>query len=159
MTDRKIAGLSIAGPLHDFIVDEALPGTGVSAEQFFDSMASIISDFSQRNAQCMDKRDELQSSIDDWHIANPGAIDAAAYRAFLEKIGYLETPVSDFKVNVSNVDAEIATLAGPQLVVPVNNARYALNAANARWGSLYDALYGTDVISSEGGAEPSVEAE
>lgn len=155
MTDRQIAGLSVAGPLHDFIVNEALPGTDISAEHFFDSLASILADIAPRNARCLAERDQIQIKIDDWHKANPGAVDESAYRQFLEGIGYLEKPVEDFQVDVTRVDAEIATMAGPQLVVPVNNARYALNAANARWGSLYDALYGTDAISSADGAERS----
>jgi len=153
MSVKTSSGLTVAQPLYDFLVKEALPGTGIAADDFFASMSTIISDLAPQNQFMMDRRDELQKKIDDWHNTNAGPIDAEAYKQFLSDIGYLVPAVEDFSVSVSNVDAEIASIAGPQLVVPVNNARYALNAANARWGSLYDALYGTDAISEEGGAE------
>jgi len=153
MSATTINGLSIAQPLYDFIVSEALPGTGVDSDAFFAELANILNDLGPRNASMLAERDELQIKIDAWHKANPGPIDAAVYKTFLEGIGYLQQPVGKFSVSVDKVDPEIATIAGPQLVVPVNNARYALNAANARWGSLYDALYGTDAISEADGAE------
>jgi len=153
MTVTTSRGLNIAQPLYDFIVNEALPGSGIDAERLFEALASIVEELAPQNQAMLDRRDDLQRQLDAWHNANPGAVDPVSYKAFLTEIGYLEPVVADFNVEVSNVDAEIATIAGPQLVVPVNNARYALNAANARWGSLYDALYGTDAISEEGGAE------
>lgn len=153
MTVKTSGGLTVAQSLHDFIVNEALPGTGVEADALFEALASIIDDLAPQNQAMMDRRDDLQSQIDAWHNENSGPIDAPVYKQFLTDIGYLLPVVDDFSVQVSNVDAEIATVAGPQLVVPVNNARYALNAANARWGSLYDALYGTDAISEADGAE------
>jgi malate synthase len=155
MTIKTSGGLTIAEPLHSFIVNEALPGTGIEADALFESMASIIHDLAPKNQELLDRRAELQSAINDWHDANTGPIDAATYKAFLTEVGYLEAEVEDFSVEVTNVDDEIARLAGAQLVVPVNNARYALNAANARWGSLYDALYGTDAISEADGAQRS----
>ena len=151
---KSAGGLNVASVLHDFVNNEVLPGTGVEPDQFWQSMADIIGKFAPLNAELLAKRDSLQAQIDDWHKANPAA-SQDVYTQFLESIGYLVPVPADFSVSVSNVDAEIAELAGPQLVVPVNNARYALNAANARWGSFYDALYGTDVISEEGGAERS----
>ncbi len=151
---KSAGGLNVASVLHDFVNNEVLPGTGVEPDQFWQSMADIIGKFAPLNAELLAKRDSLQAQIDDWHKANPAA-SQDVYTKFLESIGYLVPVPADFSVSVSNVDAEIAELAGPQLVVPVNNARYALNAANARWGSFYDALYGTDVISEEGGAERS----
>jgi len=153
MSVKTAGGLTVSQSLHDFIVNEALPGTGIEADALFSAMGSIVSELGPEAHELLARRDDLQEKIDSWHVANPGAVDAATYKQFLTDIGYLETPVADFKVAVSNVDDEIATIAGPQLVVPVNNARYALNAANARWGSLYDALYGTDAISEADGAE------
>ncbi len=151
---KSAGGLNVASVLHDFVNNEVLPGTGVEPDHFWQSMADVIAKFAPINAELLAKRDSIQVQIDDWHKANPAANDAD-YTQFLESIGYIVPVPADFSVSVSNVDAEIAELAGPQLVVPVNNARYALNAANARWGSFYDALYGTDVISEEGGAERS----
>ena len=154
MTPMKTLGdLQVADSLHDFLVDEALPGTSVSADALFSALSTIISELGPRNARCLARRDELQARIDAWHSDHPAPIDAAAYHAFLGTIGYLVDPPGDMHVQVDRVDPEIASQAGPQLVVPVNNARYALNAANARWGSLYDALYGTDVIAEDEGAE------
>ena len=152
MSVKTAGGLSVAKPLHDFIVNEALPGTGITADAFFSAMSGIFTDLGAANQSMLEKRATLQSTLDAWHKANPGAVDLASYKAMLLEIGYLEPEVADFSVSVSHVDEEIAVTAGPQLVVPVNNARYALNAANARWGSLYDALYGTDAISDDNGA-------
>ncbi len=153
MTVKTAGGLTVAQSLHDFIVNEALPGTGIEADALFTSLSSIFDDLAPQNQAMMDRRDDLQRQIDAWHDQNTGPIDAPVYKQFLTDIGYLMPVVDDFSVQVSNVDDEIANVAGPQLVVPVNNARYALNAANARWGSLYDALYGTDAISESDGAE------
>ncbi len=155
MTARTtIHGLQVATELFRFIEDKVLPGTGVDSAKFWAGFDKIVSDLAPKNAALLAERDRIQTEMDAWHTANPGPIkDMAAYRAHLEKIGYLVPVPADTKVTTSNVDAELATQAGPQLVVPILNARYALNAANARWGSLYDALYGTDAISEEGGAE------
>ncbi len=155
MTKRtQIGGLEIATNLYDLVANEIAPGTGVEADQFWAELEKILEDLAPKNKALLEKRDQIQAQIDQWHRDNgAGEIDQAKYTAFLESIGYLLPEGDDFAVSTSNVDPEIAEIAGPQLVVPVMNARYALNAANARWGSLYDALYGTDVISEEDGAE------
>ena len=143
--------IKIDKDLYDFVTDEAVPGSGIEAEKFWKGFAALVLAKSARNAELLARRDELQASIDTWHLQNPGAgFDPAKYRGFLREIGYLVAEGEAFSVSTANVDAEIATIAGPQLVVPISNARYALNAANARWGSLYDALYGTDAIPLDG---------
>jgi malate synthase len=140
-------GLKVAKILHDFVVDEVIPGTGIEASAFWRGLDRIIHDFAPRNRALLQKRDALQAKIDDWYRGRRGQpFDQAAHKAFLAEIGYLVPEGPPFKVDTANVDDEIAVIAGPQLVVPVSNARYALNAANARWGSLYDALYGSDAI-------------
>ena len=147
-------GLQVANVLHRFIEDKVLPGTGVSPDAFWTGFDALVSDLAPKNAALLAERDRLQTEMDSWHKVNPGPIsDMPAYRAHLEKIGYLVASPKKAKINTFNVDAELAKQAGPQLVVPITNARYALNAANARWGSLYDALYGTDVISEDKGCE------
>lgn len=146
--------LQVATSLHQFIEQKVLPGTGITSEAFWKGFDAIVADLAPKNIALLAERDRLQTELDTWHATNPGPIsDMPAYKAFLEKIGYLVPSPKKVKISTKNVDAELATQAGPQLVVPVLNARYALNAANARWGSLYDALYGTDVISEDKGCE------
>ena len=149
----SIARLQVATVLQQFIDTQVLPGTGISTDAFWKGFDAIVADLAPKNIALLAERDRLQLEIDAWHKAHPGPVaDMAAYQAFLERIGYLVPVPKKTRITTKNVDAELAVQAGPQLVVPVLNARYALNAANARWGSLYDALYGTDVISEDGGA-------
>jgi len=146
-------GLQIAAPLHAFITDEVLPGTGISPAALWSGLETMLNDLAPRNRALLARRDQLQAAIDSWHAERRGKVfDAAAYKAFLGDIGYLLPEGGAFSIRTEGVDPEIATIAGPQLVVPVTNARYALNAANARWGSLYDALYGTDALPEDDGA-------
>ena len=148
--------LAIDKQLYDFIENEVLPKVDVDSDQYWSGFEKAIQEFTPRNKALLATRDEMQAKIDQWHLDHPtknGEIDTAAYKQFLKDIGYLLPEGEDFKVTTKNIDDEIAHIAGPQLVVPVRNARYALNATNARWGSLYDALYGTDVISNENGQE------
>ncbi|MGZ0247442.1 MAG: malate synthase G, partial [Alphaproteobacteria bacterium] len=154
MTERITVGaLQVAKSLYQFINDEALPGTDIDQNEFWTSVNQILGDLAPRNIELLARRDALQAEIDAWHQAHKGQdFDAAAYKAFLTEIGYLVEEGDAFSVDTDRVDPEIAVIAGPQLVVPIMNARYALNAANARWGSLYDALYGSDAISEEDGA-------
>ncbi len=149
-----VAGLRVAGPLHDLVANEIAPGSGIEVDDFWSSVADIVRDLGPKNRQLLAQRDALQAKIDHWLLGRKGqSWDAAAHTQLLMDIGYLVPEGPDFHIDVENVDNEIAKIAGPQLVVPVDNARYALNAANARWGSLYDALYGTNVIDESNGAE------
>ena len=155
MTDRvKVGNLRVAQVLYDFVNDEALPGTGLDPDTFWSGVDKVVADLTPKNQDLLARRDDLQARIDKWHrqrVIEP--IDPEAYKQFLTEIGYLLPEPEDFTITTAGVDDEITTTAGPQLVVPILNARFALNAANARWGSLYDALYGTDVISEDDGAE------
>ncbi|MGZ4578607.1 MAG: malate synthase G, partial [Mycobacterium sp.] len=155
MTDRVSAGnLRVARVLYDFVNNEALPGTDIDPDSFWAGVDKVVTDLTPKNWDLLNRRDELQAQIDKWHrhrVIEPFDVDA--YRQFISEIGYLLPEPEDFTITTSGVDDEITTTAGPQLVVPVLNARFALNAANARWGSLYDALYGTDVIPESDGAE------
>lgn len=155
MTDRASVGnLRVARVLYDFVNNEALPGTGIDPDSFWAGVDKVVTDLTPQNEDLLARRDELQAQIDRWHRQRViGPVDAEEYRQFLTEIGYLLPEPADFTITTSGVDDEITTTAGPQLVVPVLNARFALNAANARWGSLYDALYGTDVIPEADGAE------
>ncbi|MEX8506035.1 malate synthase G [Leptothrix ochracea] len=155
MTARtSIHGLQVATELFRFIEDKVLPGTGVTSAAFWAGFDQLVADLAPKNAALLAKRDQIQLQMDAWHTAHPGPItDMAAYQAFLTEIGYLVPVPQSVQSTTSNVDAELALQAGPQLVVPILNARYALNAANARWGSLYDALYGTDVLPETDGAD------
>ncbi len=151
MTERvQVGGLEVAEVLHRFVEREALPGSGVESEAFWSAADAIVHEFAPRNRELLDRREQLQAQIDDFHRAHPGRPDPASYAAFLREIGYLLDEPADFTITTSGVDTEVTDQAGPQLVVPLLNARFATNAANARWGSLYDALYGTDVISESG---------
>jgi len=156
MVDRvSVHGLAVARTLHDFIAREALPGSGVEADTFWAGFAALATRLMPQNKALLAERDRLQAAIDGWHKAHPAKpIDTGAYTAFLKEIGYLVPEGPDFQIGTRNVDPEIAQIAGPQLVVPLTNARFALNALNARWGSLYDALYGTDAISQDGALAP-----
>ena len=155
MTDRVTVGnLRVAQVLYDFINNEALPGTDIDPDSFWAGVDKVVADLTPQNQELLARRDELQAQIDKWHRQRVIApLDPEAYKAFLTEIGYLLPEPDDFTITTSGVDEEITSTAGPQLVVPILNARFALNAANARWGSLYDALYGTDVIPEDDGAE------
>lgn len=159
MTEHvQVGGLQVAKVLFDFVNNEAIPGTGLTADKFWAGADKVIHDLAPKNKALLAKRDDFQARIDAWHQSRRApekaqAHDPIAYKAFLQDIGYLLPEAADFQATTQNVDDEIARTAGPQLVVPVMNARFALNASNARWGSLYDALYGTDAISEADGAE------
>jgi len=155
MTNRVVVGnLRVAQNLYDFITNEAIPGTGINPESFWAGVDKVVTDLTPRNDELLAQRDQLQAQIDKWHRQHViGGFTLDDYKQFLTSIGYLQPVPEDFTIATTGVDAEITSTAGPQLVVPILNARFALNAANARWGSLYDALYGTDVISEDGGAE------
>ena len=155
MSKITIATLSVDKPLYDFVENEVLPGTAVDPQKFWSGLASIIEEMGPDNQALLDKRDQLQAELDRWHQTHRGPVsDPAHYEKFLREIGYLVAEPESGTIETTGVDAEIATIAGPQLVVPMSNARYALNAANARWGSLYDALYGTDAIDQSGDLAP-----
>ncbi len=155
MSHVIVSGLQIDAALHRFLIEDALPGTGISADAFFSGLGALVKDLTPVNAALLAERDAMQAEIDAWHKQRKGkAHDAAAYKVFLQEIGYLLPEPAEGTIGSANIDAEIASIAGPQLVVPVSNARYALNAANARWGSLYDALYGTDAIPQDGALAP-----
>src|SRR5262245_24951491 len=140
-------GLLVDAELCSFIEDEALPGSGVDAGEFWQGFAALVGEFAPQHRALLDERDRLQQLIDQWHVEHRETRhDPAAYRQFLTAIGYIVPSGTPFEVDTADMDREISKLAGPQLVVPISNARYTLNAANARWGSLYDALYGTDAI-------------
>ncbi len=149
----ECSGLSVATELYDLIKDEIAPETGVDPDAFWSAFAQIVVDLAPKNRELLKKRAQIQGQINAWHHQHPGTIDFPAYKQFLGDIGYLVPEGAAFGITTANVDPEIASIAGPQLVVPVSNARYALNAANARWGSLYDALYGTDLIPEDEGCE------
>lgn len=149
----QVGNLQVAEQLADFINQQVLPESGVVQNDFWLGFDQLIHELAPENKTLLARREELQTQINNWHKKNKNNFNFDQYKAFLQEIGYLEPKVEDYTVETENVDDEIALQAGPQLVVPVSNARYAINAANARWGSLYDALYGTDVISDEEGAE------
>lgn len=152
MTYIEVGKIKVAKELYDFVNEEAIREAELDKDKFWADFEQIVSDFTPRNIELLKKRDRLQKQIDDWHRKNK-TFDATKYKAFLKEIGYLEEEVEDFEIAVENIDDEISTIGGPQLVVPINNARYAINAANARWGSLYDAFYGTDLIAETDGME------
>ncbi|ROR89770.1 malate synthase G [Nocardioides aurantiacus] len=154
--DQRVqtGGLEVGARLHDFVEQEALPGTGIEPAAFWEGLAAIVRDLAPRNRELLAKRDDIQQRLDDWHREHPGRPDQGAYTAMLRELGYLLDEPAEVSVTTSGVDEEVAEIAGPQLVVPLLNARFATNAVNARWGSLYDALYGTDVISHDGDLAP-----
>ena len=150
-----VEGLTVEAELFEFIAGEALPGSGVDADTFWKGMAALIDDCGPLNRELLDRRDSFQAQIDAWHLRNrEGGFDKGEYRAFLERIGYIEPAGENFTISTTGVDPEIASVSAPQLVVPVTNARFATNAANARWGSLYGALYGTDAMGDRSPAGP-----
>ncbi|WP_043932233.1 malate synthase G [Bacillus sp. EB01] len=153
---EKAGVLQVSSELYKFIQKEVLPGTQVESKGFWDGFGKLVKDLAPKNRELLAKRDEFQEKLNRWHREQGEAFNFEEYKAYLEEIGYLEQEPEDFKIGTEAVDNEVALQAGPQLVVPVDNARYALNAANARWGSLYDALYGTDAIPEEGGAEKGI---
>ncbi|ATA59851.1 malate synthase G [Geobacillus stearothermophilus] len=148
----QVGTIQVAKVFYEFVNGELLPNSGLDQDKFWRDFAALIADLTPRNKELLERRDEIQQQLNEWHKAHRGRFNFDEYKAFLTEIGYLEPEVEDFEITTENVDDEIAVQAGPQLVVPLTNARYALNAANARWGSLYDALYGTDAISEEDGA-------
>ena len=155
MSDNYIAkgSLSVSIKLDEFLTSEVLPDLNITSDHFWHSLETIVQQFGPRNRQLLEVRETLQQKIDDWHLSNKDQThDFESYKSFLKEISYLSEDQGEFIIETQNIDPEIATIAGPQLVVPVMNARFALNAANARWGSLYDALYGTDMISEDNGA-------
>ena len=144
---RDLHGMKVAAELAEFVEAKALPGTGVTADAFWAGLSGLVNGLGDENRRLLAKRADIQGQIDAWHVARKGQPwDADAYQAFLREIGYIQSEGADFEIDTANVDDEIAHVPGPQLVVPITNARFALNAANARWGSLYDALYGTDAM-------------
>lgn len=145
--------IQVAEELYHFVNNEVIPGSGLDAGKFWSDFEEIITELTPENKELLQERDDFQTILNKWHKENAGSFDQETYNLFLRRIGYVVDEVEDFKIQTQNVDREVAIQAGPQLVVPINNARYAINAANARWGSLYDALYGTDAISEEDGAE------
>ena len=154
-TERvEVAGLQVAKPLHDFVNNSLLPEIGMDADTFWAETARYFADLTPKNKALLERRDDLQRQLDEYYRANPGQPDPKQHEQFLREIGYLVDQPRETQIRTENVDSEFAEVAGPQLVVPITNARFAINAANARFGSLYDALYGTDVISEDGGAEP-----
>ncbi|GGF40605.1 malate synthase G [Marmoricola endophyticus] len=156
MTEQpvEIGGLRVSAPVHRFVTEEGLPGTGIGEAEFWAGLETLLRDLSPRNAALLAERDHLQSALDDWHAAHPGKPDAAAYTSLLRDLGYLLDEPADVAVTTDGVDDEVARIPGPQLVVPLLNARFATNAVNARWGSLYDALYGSDIIDTDGDLDP-----
>ena len=150
----RVGGLQVAADLHRFVEEEALPGSGLEATDFWEGLAGLVRDLAPRNHELLTRREELQQRLDEWHHAHPGTPAPETYAAFLSEIGYLLDEPGEVAATTSDVDDEVARIAGPQLVVPLLNARFATNAVNARWGSLYDALYGTDVIPREGDLAP-----
>ena len=155
--DVSIDQTRINGRLYEFINSKVIPGTDISKKEFWQNFVKAANELAPKNRELLKKREELQIKLDEWHKINKDSFHIEEYKKFLKEIGYLVDEKGDFKIETANVDDEISQIAGPQLVVPIDNARYALNAANARWGSLYDALYGTDIISEENGCEKSSE--